>query len=241
MNLPIILHAFGDNYIYLMEYAPQKAFVIDPGQASVVIDAVSQRGLTLTHILATHHHADHIGGIGSLVDYFGSEVISSDKKRIRPTGTLVSEGETFQLGTYAIGVIATPGHTNTGVCFYVTDPDVSEGLLFSGDTLFVCGCGRLFECDAETMFRSFAKLSGLPDGTRVYPGHNYTQENLRFALTVEPDHFASREKLDEVVFLDRQGMPTVPSTIGQEKLLNPFVRAQTPKEFGRLRALKDNF
>ncbi len=241
MRLPVILTAFGDNYIYLVEYAPGKAFVVDPGDASVAADALEPKGLTLTHILATHHHADHIGGIDVLKQQFDCEVVSSDKKRIGATGTVVSDGDTFLIDSLTVRVIATPGHTTTGVCFYVTDSSPAQGLLFTGDTLFVCGCGRLFECDAKAMFHSFEKLADLPDETLVYPGHNYTQENIRFALTVEPDNISLKQKLDVVAGQDRQRTPTVPSVLGEEKQLNPFMRAGTPGEFGRLREQKDTF
>ena len=241
MVLPEILNAFGDNYIYLVEYAPGKAFCVDPGDASVAADALAEKGLVLTHILATHHHADHIGGIGVLQQQFDCEVVSSDKNRIPVTGIVVSGGDTFAIGSVTVRVISTPGHTKTGVCFYVTGSTLDQDMLFTGDTLFVGGCGRLFECDAKTMFHSFEKLAGLPDDTFVYPGHNYTQENIRFALTVEPDNKALKQKLEEVVEQDRQHTPTVPSTLGEERQLNVFMRADTPGQFGCLREQKDYF
>lgn len=241
MTEPQILNAFGDNYIYLLTYAPGRAIVVDPGDASVVTAALTQSGLALTHIFCTHHHDDHIGGVSVLKKQFDCEVISSDKNRIRPTGTAVSEGDHMQIGPLTIQVIATAGHTSTGVCYYVTGSELNAPLLFTGDTLFVCGCGRLFECDAAILFDSFDKLRGLPDETQIYPGHNYTGENLRFALTLEPDNPGLRQKLETVCKLDISNRPTVPSTLGEEKRLNPFLRAGTPDELAELRRQKDIF
>ncbi|MHC4552226.1 MAG: hydroxyacylglutathione hydrolase [Planctomycetota bacterium] len=241
MTEPQILNAFGDNYIYLLAYAEGKALVVDPGDAAVVTDALSGAGLELTHILCTHHHADHIGGIAALQHQFGSEVVSSDKNRIRPTGTVVLDGDSLRIGSLTVQVIATPGHTSTGVCYYLTESKLSAGLLFTGDTLFVCGCGRLFECTAADLFASFEKLRSLPDQTLVYPGHNYTEENIRFALTLESDNASLRQKLGTVRDLDNKNTPTVPSTLAEEKQLNPFLRAKTSDELAVLRHKKDIF
>lgn len=241
MLSPIILTAFGDNYIYLLEYAAGKVIVVDPGDASVVTAALAGENMTLTHILATHHHADHIGGIGTLKRQFGCKVVSSDKKRIPETDITIKDSDTFMLETVNVQVIATPGHTQTGVCYYLTGPTLENPLLFTGDTLFVCGCGRLFECDGKTMYQSFEKLIALPNETLVYPGHDYTRENLRFALTLEPENKDLKQKLSAVDSLNRQKQPTVPATLEEEKQLNPFLRAVTWQQFAKLRRQKDSF
>ncbi len=241
MKTPVILTALGDNYIYLLEYASGKALTVDPGDASVVKTALSRQHLTLTHILVTHHHADHIGGIGQLKKRFNCEIISPDRKRISETDTILKDTEEIVIGDLKVRVIATPGHTTTSVCYFVTGPESESPLLFTGDTLFVCGCGRLFECAAETMFASFRKLTALSDETLVYPGHNYTEENIRFALTVEPDSLPLKQKLAEIGQKTRNHQSTVPSTLAEEKQLNPFLKATTATQFAQLRQEKDFF
>jgi hydroxyacylglutathione hydrolase len=193
-----ILSAFGDNYIHLAEYSPGQCFVVDPGDAKPVLDALEHQRLRLTHILITHHHADHIGGVSLLKQKTGCAVIGPDKQRIAEMDTVVSNGDTMELGERTIRCIGTPGHTATSVCYYITGDSLIQPMLFTGDTLFVCGCGRMFECGGETMYRSLQKLTALPDETLVYPGHDYTEENVRFALMFEPDNALLEEKLEIV-------------------------------------------
>lgn len=241
MTEPQIINAFTDNYIYLLPHANGNALAVDPGDALPVPAALALSDLELTHILCTHHHADHIGGIDPLRKQNKCEIISSDKKRIASTTTAVSDDEMLTLGSLSIRIIATPGHTATSVCYFVTGPTLEDPILFTGDTLFVCGCGRLFECGAEALFESFEKLRRLPDETRIYPGHNYTEENLRFALMVDPGNPDLQRKLETVRRRDAVGRPTVPSTLAEEKRLNPFFRAEKPTELAKLRRQKDNF
>ena len=236
-----ILTAFGDNYIYLVEYEPQSCFVVDPGDAEPVQAFIRQHNLKLTHILTTHHHSDHIGGIGELKKTSGCEIIGPDKQRIAGIDTFVQDGDVLEVGEMSIRCIATPGHTATEVCYYGTGKEFDTPVLFTGDTLFVCGCGRLFECDGETMFKSLQKLAGLPGETLIYPGHNYTGENLQFALTVEPDNDALKKKLNAVQQQNQHNRPTVPSTLANEKQLNPFLKALNWQEFAELRKKKDMF
>ena len=236
-----ILNALGDNYIYVVEYGPGVCFAVDPGDAGLVQAFIKKRHLKLTHILATHHHADHIGGIGALKKAFGCGIIGPDKQRISGIDTVMRDGDIMELGEITIRCISTPGHTTTEVCYYVTSPSIESGLLFTGDTLFVCGCGRLFECDGQTMYASLQKLTALPDETRVYPGHNYTEENLQFALAVEPDNESLQKKLNDVKQKNQNGRPTVPSTLAEEKRLNPFLKAKIWQEFAQLRQKKDVF
>lgn len=236
-----ILNAFGDNYIYLVVCGPGACFAVDPGDAQPVLAFTQQHDLKLTHILATHHHADHIGGIGVLKKTYGCEVVGPDKQRISEIDMLVRDGNMLKFGDVSIQCISTPGHTATGVCYYVTGKATNAPLLFTGDTLFVCGCGRLFECDGKTMYTSLQKLTALPVETRVYPGHNYTEENLRFALTVEPGNESLQEKLNDVKQQNQHGHPTIPSTLAEEKQLNPFLKATTWQKFADLRKKKDVF
>lgn len=236
-----ILSAFGDNYIYLLEYLPGRCFVVDPGDTKPVLDALEHRRLQLTHTLTTHHHADHVGGVSTLKQKTGCEVIGPDKQRISGLDTLMSDGDVIELRGVTIRCIGTPGHTATSVCYYATGGSLGTGVLFTGDTLFVCGCGRMFECGGQTMFESLQKLAALADETLVYPGHDYTEENVRFALTFEPNNALLQEKLTLVQSQNRTGQPTVPSVLGQEKQLNPLLLAKDWRTFTALRRKKDVF
>jgi len=242
-----VLTAFEDNYIYLVESSPGRCFVVDPGEAEPVFDALENRvgtAPTLTHILTTHHHADHTGGVAALKQRTGCKVISPDAKRIAGLDRLVQDGELIKLGDLHIRCIATPGHTTTSMCYFVTGGSLGSGVLFTGDTLFVCGCGRLFECSGQTMFESLQKLAALPDKTLVYPGHDYTEENVRFAITLEPDNKPLQKKLSEVQTQNQRGHGPpykVGSMLGEEKRINPFLRAKDWQAFTSLRRKKDLF
>ena len=236
-----ILSAFGDNYIYLLEYLPGQCFVVDPGDTKPVLDALEHLRLQLTHIFTTHHHADHIGGVNTLKQKTSCEVIGPDNKRIGGLDTLMSDGDVIELGGVTIRCIGTPGHTATSVCYYVSSDSLAQPVLFTGDTLFVGGCGRMFECGGETMYASLQKLAALPDETLVYPGHDYTEENVRFALTTDPDNALLQEKLTLVRNQNKTGQPTVPSVLGEEKQINPFLLAIDWQTFTTLRRKKDTF
>jgi len=177
-------------------------------------------------ILITHHHWDHTGGVAELKQKTGCRVVGGDKRRIRGLDQLVAGGEILPVGDAEVHVIATPGHTSTSVCYYVPPSGTNvSGVLWTGDTLFVGGCGRLFEGNARSMWKSLQKLASLPDDTLVYCGHDYTLENYEFALGIEPDNQAIRQRLNDI----RQSGQTVPSTILQERTTNVFLRAGTPE------------
>jgi hydroxyacylglutathione hydrolase len=243
-----ILPALGDNYTYLIPYEQEKTLAIDPGDAGKVLEVLGERGMQLGYILATHHHGDHTGGIGSLKGRTGCKVIGPDAQRIAGLDKLVKDGDTLELGDVCVRCIGVPGHTATSMCYLVTGKVFQAPLLFTGDTLFVCGCGRVLEADMQTMYNSLRKLAALPDETLVYPGHDYTEENVRFAMTVELDKEALQKKLSEIQIVLGKKNPrghrppyTVPSTMGEEKRLNPFLRAKTWQEFAELRKQKDVF
>lgn len=215
--------ALGDNYIYLCRCGQDAAFVVDPGDSSVVVGVLEEQGLVLTAALVTHHHFDHAGGIRELKEKTGCEVIG-------PAARIVNDKDVFEVGAAKIQVIATPGHTRDSVCYYLQPSKGNEGgILFTGDTLFIGGCGRPIECDARAMWDSLRKIAALPDDTLVYPGHDYTEENYEFALTIEPNNTIMKKRLQEIRELQNQGRLTVPSTVAQEKATNIFLRADTPE------------
>jgi hydroxyacylglutathione hydrolase len=224
----LVLTAFADNYVYLYRYAEGRAVVIDPGDPEVVLQAVQAQGLELTAALATHHHSDHTAGMVELKQATGCQVIGSDQ-RIRGMDRVVQGGERLQFGDRSIEVLASPGHTRTGVCYHLLAAAEDEAsIVWTGDTLFVGGCGRLFECDAATLWRTLQGLAGLPAKTQVCCGHNYTEENYRFALTVEPANPAIQAALDAAIQADQAARP-ITSTIEAERRTNVFLRADQPE------------
>jgi hydroxyacylglutathione hydrolase len=237
MNPIITIRAFYDNFIYLCQCGQNNAITFDPGDSTPVLKELEKYNLSLTAIIVTHHHNDHVGGAAELKKKTGCKIIGSDRKRINPVDEIVEDKQILTFGNLKIEVIATPGHTTTSVCYYIPKNDNDDGALFTGDTLFIGGCGRLFECDAQTMWKSLQKLAALPDNTLIYPGHDYTLENYKFAYQVEPDNQLISERIREI----KQGKPTVPSTIAQEKETNIFLKAPKAEIFAELRRLKDNF
>jgi len=217
MEKAITIPALGDNYIYLYRYDQDNAFAVDPGEAKAVFKALEKYGLNLTHILATHHHFDHVGGIKEIKKKTGCNVITANKAGI------------LQIAKTNIQIIPTPGHTQDSVCYYVQPSKNQDGVLFTGDTLFIGGCGRPIECDAQAMWISFQKIAALPDDTLVYPGHDYTEENYEFALTIEPNNGVVKKYLQMIQEWQRQGKFAVPSNMGQERATNIFLRSHDPE------------
>jgi len=219
----------SDNYAYLIvDPASHEAAVVDCAEAAPVLDEVRRRGVRLTTVLATHHHFDHVGGnrdLAAAIPGLRIHGSADDAPRIPGITDPVHDGDTVGVGTLRARVVLIPAHTSGHVAYHFADAKA----VFTGDTLFAGGCGRLFEGDAAQMMTSLGKLAALPDDTRVYCGHEYTEKNLRFAATLEPGNRALRDKLAAVEQLRRAGRPTVPSTVGEEKATNPFLRTDSPE------------
>ena len=249
----VTVPCLSDNYAYLVgRDGASEAIVIDPSESEPVIRALEHEGLTLAAILATHHHHDHVGGIEGLRERFGALSVyahASDEGRIPAQSERVEEGKPFTVAGLEVRALHVPGHTLGAVAYLVGDA------VFTGDTLFVGGCGRLFEGTPAEMHASLTgKLARLPAATKVYCGHEYTASNLRFAAAMEPDSDAVRAKAARVAVRRARGEPTVPSTIGEELATNPFLRAGSDairarfpaaasevEVFAAVRAAKDSF
>lgn len=244
----------SDNYGVLI-HAPDtgETACVDAGDCEAYRSALDSKGWSLTQIWVTHHHADHTAGLGELKKQTGAEVIGP-----KPAGTSISgldtqlgDGDSFLFAGYMVSVLQTPGHTLDMINFHIAD----EALVFTGDTLFALGCGRLFEGTPDQMWQSLSKLMALPDETVVYCSHEYTQANAEFALSVDPSNDALIERAAQISQLRAAGEPTVPTTIGLERATNPFVRpadasirdqlgmqsAGDAAVFAEIRKRKDNF
>ncbi len=213
-----------DNYGVLLHDPESGATAaIDAPEAAAVEAALKTTGWRLTDILVTHHHADHTDGIPALKERHRCRVVApaAEAKRIPLVDETVREHDKVRVGGVEAQVIETPGHTLGQINYFFP----ADKLLFAGDTLFSIGCGRVIEGNAEMMWQSLLKLRALPDDTRVFCGHEYTQANIRFARTIEPDNIALVTRQKEVESLRAAGKPTIPSTLSEEKAANPFLRA----------------
>lgn len=220
----VLVPCLSDNYAVLLhDDETGTTLLIDAPEAGPIEDELGKRGWTLGHIFITHHHGDHVNGIAALKAAHGSHVVGplSEADKIKGLDELVSEGDRVTAGPFSASVIATPGHTLGHIVYWF------EGLklLFSGDTMFAMGCGRLFEGSPAQMWDSLGKLAALPDDTVVYCGHEYTLSNARFAAGIETGNEALKDRIAEVERLRAEGRPTIPTTIGLEKATSPFVRA----------------
>jgi len=245
-----IVPCLSDNYAYLVKSGGQCA-VVDQSEREPVRAALAKKGWTLTHILNTHHHLDHCGGNLELKAETGATIVGPGKDRARIPGLEVGvdEGSGWEFDGRKVQVLEVPAHTRGAITFVI------DGHAFTGDTLFLMGCGRLFEGDPKMMWTSLSKLMTLPDQTKIYCGHEYTQSNGRFALTLEPGNQALKARMGEVNALRAAGKPTVPASMGLEKQTNPFLRPDQPEirkslgmeradtvaAFGEIRARKDRF
>jgi hydroxyacylglutathione hydrolase len=216
-----------DNYVYLVrEPAAKMVGVVDPAVAGPVIERLAELGWRLTHILNTHHHNDHTGGNLELKAKTGCTVVGpqADRERIPGIDVALADGERWRFGQEEAEIFDVPGHTRGHIAFWFAGSDA----LFCGDTLFLLGCGRLFEGTPKQMWNSLSKLKALPGTARVYCAHEYTQANARFALTVDPGNEALQARAREIDRLRSEGKPTVPGTMAEERRTNPFLRADDP-------------
>ena len=226
MNI-IALPAFADNYIWLL-HDGRRALVVDPGDAQPVLAALQPHGLELEAILVTHHHADHIGGVSELHRATGATVWGPAREAIPQPFTPLRDGDTLVALGVRWSVLDVPGHTAGHIALFADDVNGTP-LLFCGDTLFSGGCGRLFEGTPGQMLASLDRLAALPPETRVCCAHEYTLSNLRFAAAVEPGNAALTDYTRHCEALRKQGQPTLPTTIGTERAINPFLRSREPE------------
>ncbi len=215
----IPIPALKDNYIWTL-HDQHHAVVVDPGDAAPVLAYLNAHQLKLAAILCTHHHNDHTGGVRELVQVYNVPVYGPQHEDIPCISHALGEGDVVELAGLNIkmDVLDIPGHTRGHIAF------VGEGGVFCGDTLFGCGCGKIFEGTAAQLFQSLQKLTRLPDETKVYCGHEYTESNIRFALACEPSNAKLKQRQADVHVLRAAGLPTLPSTIALEKATNPFLR-----------------
>ncbi|MCV3767390.1 hydroxyacylglutathione hydrolase [Rhizobium sp. TRM95796] len=246
--------ARSDNFgVLLHDPETGRTASIDAPEQAPILVALERRGWTLTDIFTTHHHPDHVEANLALKDRFGVTIVGpgSEADRIPGIDTSVGDGDSFDFAGHRVEVIETPGHTAGHICFYLPE----DKLLFSADTLFALGCGRLFERPAEVMWPSLLKLRALPADTTVYFGHEYTLSNARFAVTIDPDNAALTARAQAIETLRAEGRPTAPTLLADEIATNPFLRADDPairahlgmeaaedwQVFAEIRARKDRF
>ena len=235
-----IIPCLQDNYSYLIiDEKKNIACVIDPADADPIIEYLDDSKIELKFILNTHHHYDHVGGNKQLKEKYGATVIGykGDKERIPEIDILLNDQETWKHENFEAKIIHIPGHTLGHICFYF----YKEESVFTGDTLFSLGCGRLFEGTYSQMFDSLMKLKKLPQNTKVYCGHEYTKKNSAFCIAHDPNNKNLKAKMDDINIKLNSGVPTIPSTIKDELECNIFLRSSDVGAFSKLRDLKDNF
>ena len=235
-----IIPCLQDNYSYLIiDDNNNSACVVDPGEAKPIVDYLKNKNIKLKYILNTHHHFDHIGGNEYLKKKFGSIVVGfkKDINRIPEIDVLLEDNQIWKAENFEAKIIHIPGHTSGHICFHF----FQEKLVFTGDTLFSLGCGRIFEGTYKEMFESLNKIKSLPEETKVYCGHEYTLSNLNFCIKYNPENQNLKKKAENIKKKIDNGLPTIPSTIKDELECNIFLRANDLESFSKLRDLKDNF
>ena len=235
-----IISCLQDNYSYLIiDEKKNIACVVDPSESNPIIEYLEKNKIDLKFILNTHHHYDHVGGNKKLKEKYGAGVIGfkGDKNRIPEIDILIDDQETWKYESFEAKIIHVPGHTLGHICFYF----YNEKSIFTGDTLFSLGCGRIFEGSYFQMFNSLKKFKELPNNTKVYCGHEYTKQNSKFCIAHDKNNQNLIKKIIEIEKKIQNNLPTIPSTIKDELECNIFLRSDNIKTFSKLRDLKDNF
>ena len=235
-----IIPCLQDNYSYLIiDETNNNACVIDPSEAKPVIDLVERKKINLKYILNTHHHYDHIGGNEELKKKYNSIVVGykDDAERIPGINVLVENNQVWKNDNFEAKIIHIPGHTTGHISFHF----FNEKLIFTGDTLFSLGCGKIFEGTYQEMFESLNKIKSLPADTKIYCGHEYTLQNSKFCIKHDPENTNLQNKILEIAKKHEKAQPTIPSTLKDEIECNIFLRAKNVESFSKLRDLKDNF
>ena len=234
-----IIKCLEDNYSYLIiDEDSRQACVIDPSEPEPIINFVEKNNINLKFVLNTHHHFDHIGGNKDLKKKYDVKVVGfiEDKNRIPEIDISLKDKQVWKYKKFEAKIFHIPGHTRGHICFYF----FKEKIIFSGDTLFSLGCGRIFEGTYQQMYESLKKLKNLPRDTKVYCGHEYTLQNSLFCSKYDKKNKKLEKKISEINDKLKKNLPTVPSTIGEELTYNIFLRAQNLEDFSKLRDLKDN-
>ena len=231
--------ALSDNYIWMFrDPASGSVAVVDPGQDAPALAAAEQRGWTITHILNTHWHPDHTAGNAGIQAATGAPIIApAEAEKVSAVDRVIAEGDRVTVGELEAEVWDIPAHTAGHIAFYFE----AAKMIFVGDTLFAMGCGRLFEGTAAQMFANMQRFAALPDDVMIYCGHEYSLANARFAAHVEPDSAAVSKRYAKMAEMRERGEVTLPTSIGEEKATNPFMRARDAAELARLRTMKDSF
>ena len=235
-----IIPCLQDNYSYLIiDENNNNACVVDPSEAKPVIDLIEKKNINLKYILNTHHHYDHIGGNEELKKRYDSTVVGykGDAKRIPEINVLVENNQVWKGDNFEAKIIHIPGHTTGHISFHF----FNEKLIFTGDTLFSLGCGKIFEGTYQEMFESLNKIKSLPADTKIYCGHEYTLQNSKFCIKHDPENTNLQNKILEIAKKHEKAQPTIPSTLKDEIECNIFLRAKNVESFSKLRDLKDNF
>ncbi|OJF97156.1 hydroxyacylglutathione hydrolase [Alkalibacterium sp. 20] len=228
------IKALSDNYIWIIEEGTE-AIVVDPGEAEGVIDHLEEQQLHLTAILLTHNHDDHIGGVKEISANYPNIPIYGPKETEPLVKLVIQDGDSFELLGQPFQIFKTAGHTHGHISLLMGEA------LFCGDALFSAGCGRVFTKDYQAQYAALQKFNRLNDEVHVYAAHEYTQTNLRFAHSLQPNNEVIVEALEQVNQMRAEGHPTLPSTIGKEKSINLFLQAETLEDFIHLRKARDNF
>ena len=235
-----IIPCLQDNYSYLIiDKTNNDACVIDPSEAKPIINFIENSKINLKYILNTHHHYDHVGGNRELKKRYNSTVVGfeGDKDRIPEIDILVKDNQVWKAANFEVKIIHIPGHTTGHIGFYF----INEKIIFSGDTLFSLGCGKIFEGTYNQMYESLSKFKNLPLDTKIYCGHEYTLQNSKFCIEHDPSNQNLINKILEIKKKINNGIPTLPTTLEDELKCNIFLRANDVKNFSKLRDLKDNF